>query len=141
MHIQRLLIVATCELADVEELPPGVFTLIRDAREVFVLAPTQPGRLHWLFTDVDEDRAAADERLSHVLAVLRSAGVRADGEVGADMPGVAIDDAIRRVRPDHVLCAVPHARHRDWQHLERAEREHGIPMTLFELETAAQPVS
>ena len=139
MHIQRLLVVASAELADVEELPPGVSTLVREAGEVFVLAPTQPGRLHRLFSDVDDARDAASERLTHVLDALRSAGVRAQGEVGADMPGVAIDDAIRRVRPDHVVCAVPRAAHRDWHLMERAEREHGVPMTVFELEPAAAP--
>lgn len=140
MPIQRLLVLAGEELANVEELPPGVTTLLHEAGEVFVLSPTRPGRLRWLFSDVDDARHVADERLASVLGALRSAGVPAIGEVGADMPMVAIGDAIRRLRPDHIVCAVGRARHRDWQLMERTEREYGIPMTLFELDPAGHPV-
>lgn len=140
MHIQRLLVLAGEELADVEELPPGVTTLIRDAGEVFVLSPTKPSRLHWLFSDVDDARHVADERLSSVLGTLREAGVPAMGAVGTDMPLVAIGDAIRRLHPDHIVCAVGRAQHRDWQLMERTERDYGVPMTLFELEPGGHPV-
>lgn len=141
MHIQRLLVLAGEELADVEELPPGVTTLIRDAGEVFVLSPTKPGRLHWLFSDVDEAQHVADERLSSVLGALRSAGVPAVGAVGTDMPLVAIGDAVRRLHPDHILCAIGRANHRDWHLMERTEREFGVPMTMFELDGEGHPAS
>ncbi|MBJ7520286.1 MAG: hypothetical protein JHC84_11360 [Solirubrobacteraceae bacterium] len=141
MPIQRLLVLAGEELANVDELPAGVSTLIHEAGEVFVLSPTKPGRLRWLFSDVDDARHVADERLSSVLGALRSAGVPAMGEVGADMPSVAIGDAIRRLHPDHILCAVGRARHRDWQLMERTERDYGVPMTLFELDPAHHPVA
>ena len=139
MHIQRLLVLAGEDLANVEELPPGVSTLLHEAGEVFVLSPTKPGRLRWLFSDVDDARHVADERLASILGTLRSAGVPAMGEVGADMPLVAMGDAIRRLHPDHIVCAVGSARHRDWQLMERTERDYGVPMTLFELDPAGHP--
>ncbi|MBJ7330376.1 MAG: universal stress protein [Solirubrobacteraceae bacterium] len=132
MQIQRLLVLAGEELPGIEEVPPGVRTLLEAAAEVFVVAPTRPSRLHWLYSDVEDDRMHADERLASVLGALRSVGVKADGEVGADIPSLAIGDAIRKFEPDHVVCMIRHAEHGDWKLLERTEREFGVPMTLFE---------
>lgn len=141
MHIQRLLILAGEELADARELPPGVRTLVDDAASVFVVAPTTPSRLHWLYSDVDGDRRLASERLERLIDALGSVGVSADGEVGADMPSLAMGDAIRRVRPDHILCLVHRSSHRAWHLIERTEREFGVPVTVFELDAAGHPAT
>jgi hypothetical protein len=49
----RLLVLAGAALADLEELPPSVGTLIDTADEVFVLTPTLTSRLQWLVSDID----------------------------------------------------------------------------------------
>jgi hypothetical protein len=41
--IQRLLFVADAAVADVEDLPPAVRTVIDTASEVYVVTPTLPG--------------------------------------------------------------------------------------------------
>lgn len=139
MHIQRLLILASEDLADIAELPPGVHTLVDSADEVFVVSPTQPSRLHWLFTDIEGARHHADERLTSLLGKLHAAGIHADGQVGADSPFTAISDAIRQFHPDHIVCAIRRDEHADWHLMERTERDFGVPMTMFELDAAGHP--
>ena len=46
--IRRLLFVADAAVADVDELPPAVRTVIDAAADVYVVTPTLPGRLAWL---------------------------------------------------------------------------------------------
>ena len=64
--MRRLLFVADAAVADVDELPRSVRSVIDAAAEVYVVTPTLPGRLAWLADDVDRFRHVADERLDVV---------------------------------------------------------------------------
>jgi hypothetical protein len=55
--IQRLLFVADAAVADVDDLPSAVRTVIDAAAAVYVVTPTLPGRLAWLADEVDRLRA------------------------------------------------------------------------------------
>jgi hypothetical protein len=66
----RLLIVTGAAVAEVEELPPLVRSLIESASEILVVAPVLPGRLQWLASDTDRVRHEADERLRTVVSHL-----------------------------------------------------------------------
>jgi hypothetical protein len=77
--IERLLFVADAAVADVDELPQHVRSVIDAAADIFVLTPTLPGRLAWLADDVDGFRHMADERLDAVLGHLRSAPITRTG--------------------------------------------------------------
>jgi hypothetical protein len=73
--------------------------------EVLVVAPALNTPLrHW--TD-DEDQAREDARalLDAELAVLAGLGIAARGEVGADDPLQAVDDALRRFPADEVVIS------------------------------------
>ena len=89
-----------------EALPFGVRVLIDAAEEIFVVAPRLPTRLDWITSDTDRAQVHADERLQAVLGHLDELGVTAKGAVGADDPLVALEDAIRRFGPDHLLIAL-----------------------------------
>ena len=54
--VQRLLFVSDAAVADVDELPPAVRTIIDAASKIYLLTPTLPGRLAWLADDVDRFR-------------------------------------------------------------------------------------
>jgi hypothetical protein len=90
-----LLIAVGGAAGSIEQLPSGVRLLIDAADEVTVTAPSLPGRLDWLASDTDKATERADERLRAVL-----------GQLGADDPLTAFDDAIRDVSPDHLLIAL-----------------------------------
>jgi hypothetical protein len=55
----RLLIVTGAAVAEVEELPPAVRSLIESASEILVVTPVLPGRLQWLASDTDRVRYEA----------------------------------------------------------------------------------
>src|SRR5687767_10482307 len=80
--IQRLLFVSDAAVADVEELPRPVRTVIDDAAELYVVTPTLPGRLDWLANQVNPSRHAADERLDTVLDHMRALGAEVSGTAG-----------------------------------------------------------
>jgi hypothetical protein len=64
------------------------------ALPVHVVAPVLAPPLHYLSTDEERERSAAEARLEATLTELRAAGIPAGGEVGADDPVQAIGDAL-----------------------------------------------
>jgi hypothetical protein len=58
--IERLLFVADAAIADADQLPSTVRTVIDAAADVYVVTPTLPGRLAWLADDVDPSRHHTD---------------------------------------------------------------------------------
>jgi hypothetical protein len=135
----RLLIVTGAAVADVEQLPRLVRSLIESASEILVITPALPGRLQWLASDTDRVRHEADERLrtvmDHVEALAPEAA--ATGGVGDETPLSAFADAVRRFRPDHILLALRASDHSAWQErglTERVREAFHIPLTLFEID-------
>jgi nucleotide-binding universal stress UspA family protein len=132
--IQRLLFVADAAVADVDDLPPAVRTVINTAAEVYVVTPTLPGRLAWLADDVDRHRHIADERLDTVLGHMQSIDARADGTARRGSVLTVIADAIAEFHPDHILIALRSSEHANWQEhglIAHIEERFGLPLTSY----------
>jgi hypothetical protein len=134
----KLLIAAGQAASDSAELPSTVRELISSADEVLVLAPTLPGRFEWLSSATDTAREQADERLQAVLgqvSEMKESG-SARGEVGADDPLLAFEDAVHEFAPDHILIGLRSAERSDWQErslLDQVLERFGLPVTVFQL--------
>lgn len=133
----KRLLIAAGEAADsADALPFGVAELIEAADEVLVVTPALPTRFEWLASATDKAREQADVRLREVLTHLEELGTEADGDVGADDPMLAFEDALRGFPADHILVGLRAADRADWQErglvdqlLERFAR----PVTVFSL--------
>jgi hypothetical protein len=134
----KLLIAAGQAAREAADLPATVRELISSADEVLVIAPTLPVRFEWLASATDSARERADERLETVLGqvseVSGSESVR--GEVAADDPLLAFDDAVREFAPDHILIGLRSADRSGWQErglLDQLVERFTIPITVFRL--------
>ena len=134
----KLLIAAGQAASDSEEVPSSVRELISSADEVLVIAPTLPGRFEWLSSATDKAREQADERLQAVLGQVSEihGPDAARGEVGADDPLLAFEDAVREFEPDHILIGLRAAERSGWQErglLDQVIARFGVPVTVFQL--------
>jgi len=130
----RLLIAAGAAAESYEQVPESVRGLIDSADKILVIAPELPDRAHWLVSDTDKARMAADERLAAVLGHLAEVDRTASGEVGADDPLLAFDDGVAELGPDHILIALRSVDHAGWQErglLDEVVRRFGLPVTVF----------
>jgi nucleotide-binding universal stress UspA family protein len=142
--IQRLLFVADAAVADVDELPPAVRTVIDEAAEVYVLTPTLPGRLAWLADDVDDFRHLADERLDTVLGHMHSIDAHVSGVAIRGSVLTVIADAVAAFQPDHMLIALRSSEHANWQErklISRIEERFGVPLTTYAVDLAGHTPS
>lgn len=133
---QKLLIAAGEAAAKTEDIPQSVQSLIDAAEEILVIAPSLPGRFEWLVSATDKAREQADERLHTILGQLDEMGADARGEVGADDPLTAFEDAVRQFSPDHLLIAIRTGDRADWQErglLDQLLERFNIPITVFQL--------
>jgi hypothetical protein len=131
---ERLLIAAGESASGPGALPGGIRELITAADEILVVSPNLPSRLEWLASATDRSEERADERLGVVLDHLGEMGAAATGEVGADDPLVALEDAISEFKPDHLLIAVRRGEQSDWQErhlLDAVYGRFGLPLTVF----------
>src|SRR4051812_9493805 len=132
--IERLLFVADAAVAEVDELPPPVRTIIDAAAKVYVVTPTLPGRLDWLADDVDRHRHTADERLDNVLGHMHSLGADARGDPLRGSLLTVLADAVGTFKPDHIVLALRSAKHANWQEhrlVEHVEQRFGLPVTSY----------
>jgi hypothetical protein len=132
----RLLIAVGEAASGTADLPQTVRAVVDAADEVFVVAPTLPGRLDWLSSDTDAAHRRADERLRTVLGQLGELGTEARGAVGSDEPLEAFGDAIRAFEPDHLLIALRSSPSEGWQEhglIERVVDRFGLPVTVFQV--------
>src|SRR3954453_14533724 len=102
----RLLIAAGESAAGLEQLPSGVRELITAADDIYVIAPELPSRFEWLASATHQRREEGDSRLHEVLGHVEELNSAASGQVGADDPILAFEDAIREAAPDHILVAM-----------------------------------
>ena len=133
---KKLLIVAGKSTPGMDTLPAGVTELIDGADEILVVTPALPNRLDWLASATDRAREQADERLSVLLDQLADTDSEVSGEVGADDPMLAFEDAIRDFEPGHILVALRPDEEAGWQEdglLEELRERFGIPTTVFEV--------
>jgi hypothetical protein len=132
----RLLIAAGAAASRSEDLPAPVRSLIASADAILVMAPSLPGRLDWLTSATDRSQSKADHRLRTVLGHLGEMGADARGEVGADDPMQAFEDAVREFGPDHLLIGLRPEDREGWQEkglIDRIEQRFAIPTTVFQL--------
>ena len=130
----RLLIAAGESASSPDDLPFGIKKLVAAAEEILVMSPTLPTRFEWLASATDRRRDQADERLRTVLGHLGELGAEARGEVGADDPLLALEDAIRDFQPDHLLIALRGSAGSGWQEsglLDAIHGRFGLPTTVF----------
>jgi hypothetical protein len=135
--IQRLLIVSDAALADADQLPPLVRTLIDGATELFVVTPSLPGRGAWLASELNPSRHDAAERLDAVLDNMRAIGGNASGMIGDDTALTAVDDAVAEFKPDHILIALRSDEHANWQEkglIEQVMNRCGLPLTSYAID-------
>jgi hypothetical protein len=133
----RLLIAAGEAAAGVADLPPGVRTLLESAQEIYVIAPALPDRFEWLASATDSATHQADERLRQVLSQVEEAGASpSGGQVGADDPILAFEDAIRSFDPNHILIGLRADDRSSWQErglLDAVQQRFALAMTVFQV--------
>jgi nucleotide-binding universal stress UspA family protein len=132
--LQRLLFVADAAVADVDQLPPAVRTVVDAAADVYVVTPTLPGRLAWLADDVDRFRHLADERLDTVLGHMRSIDAHVSGAAIRGSVLTVIADAVAEFKPDHMLIALRSSEHANWQErklIAHIEARFGLPLMTY----------
>lgn len=107
---------------------------------IFVVTPTITGRLHMLFSDIDQERAAAESRLNAVLTQLRERGYIAGGKVGDEDPLLAIEDSLYQFRADEILVVATAATDESWRARRLSERAKtlGLPVSCVRVAAAAQ---
>ena len=132
----RLLIAVGETAADVENLPDGVRVLIDSAEQVLVLSPRLPSRFEWVASATDKAKEEADDRLREVLGQLEEMGTEAGGEIGADDPLLAFEDAVARFEPTHIAVGLRDEDRAGWQErglLSGLFDRFRIPITIFQL--------
>lgn len=109
----KILVVAN-ETVEDESLYDTVRARANGGAEVFVVAPALNSRLrHWM-SDVDEARAAAEDRLAKFLGRLMRSGLPARGCVGDSDPLQAMTDALRMFAADEIVIATHPPRRSNW---------------------------
>ena len=129
---RRVLVVAN-ETVGGDELMKVIGELALTGRSLFyVVCPALNSRLRTWTSDEDPARAAAQKRLHMTLERLSSVGIEARGDVGDVDPLVAVEDAVRKFRPNELVVSTHPAGRSNW--LERgvvsALRErYDVPVT------------
>ncbi len=139
MADRRLLIAAGQAAPTAAQLPDGVRLLIDAAEEILVISPMLPGRFEWLASATDKAREQADERLRSVLGQLEELGAEPEGEIGADDPLLAFEDAVAQFSPTHLLIGLREEDRAGWQErglLEALHERLRIPITVFDVAAA-----
>jgi hypothetical protein len=104
MAYQRLLVIANETIAGAG-LHNHIRELTADGGRVIIIAPALSSRLKYVFSDVDEPRAEAQERLDASIELLHGSGILAEGDVGDANPVRAFEDAVTIYEPDGVLVS------------------------------------
>ncbi len=129
---KRVLVVAN-ETVGGDELMQVIGELALTGRSLFyVVCPALNSRLRTWTSDEDPARAAAQRRLRATLERLSSVGIEARGDVGDVDPLVAVEDAVRKFRPNELVVSTHPEGRSNW--LERgvvsALRErYDVPVT------------
>lgn len=98
---------------------------------------------HWA-SDVDEAIELARQRMELSLIALRTAGVKARGEIGDSDPMVAIEDALRTFPADEIVISTHPPRRSRWLEqgvVERAREEIDLPVVHVVVDLEAKRTS
>ncbi len=134
-----LFVVAEPALGD--EVIASIRTHLRDDRpEAVVVAPALIGSaIKHAMGDVDDARAEAQGVLESSLEQLKSAGIKARGQVGDSDPHLAIQDALMTFEADEIVIVTRPAEKARWLEdnlFERAELSFEAPIVHLEVEGA-----
>jgi hypothetical protein len=113
----------------------------RRPAEILVVAPALNSRLRHLFADVDDARAAAEERLLASIEALRGRRLEARGAVGDADPVQAIADALAEFPADEVLISTHPPARSNWLErgvVERARERFEIPVSHIVIDLARE---
>jgi hypothetical protein len=114
---RRVLVVAN-ETVGGQELMEVLGEMALEAKTRFhVVSPALNSRLKTWTSDEDPARKAAQKRLGATLERLREIGIDASGEVGDADPLVAVEDAVRLLRPTEIVVSTHPEGRSNW--LER----------------------
>jgi hypothetical protein len=139
---QRRVLVVANETVGGEELMDALCEIALAGQARFhAVAPALNSRLKTWTSDEDPARAAAQQRLEATLQRLRDVGIEADGEVGDADPLVAVEDAVRTLRPTEIVVSTHPAGRSNW--LERGvvaalRDRYDIPVTHVVVDLEAQ---
>ena len=129
---KRILVVANETVAGRALREEIVHRVGEEDVDVYVVAPALNTRLrHWT-SDEDRARAEAQARLNASLAALADAGIDARGQVGADDPLQAIEDALRTFGADEIIVSTHPPGRSNWLErdvVSRARELYDCPIT------------
>jgi hypothetical protein len=123
--VTRNLLVVLLNEALLSELRSAVEEHGDGLPNVYVVAPTHVGLLHWLATDEQAARAEAGVRALEAEWIL-SGEAAVGGEAGEADPTLAVEDALRRFPADEILLVGGEAIDRS---LRASLRGLGVPIT------------
>lgn len=140
MAYKRLLVIANETIAG-EGLHQKIREMVAEGGRVIIVAPALSSRLKYVFSDVDEPREEAHERLDSSIKLLHASGIEAEGEVGDANPVRCFEDSVAIFEPDAVLVSTHPEGRSHW--LERGEVEKiraktDLPVEHVEVDLAAQ---
>jgi hypothetical protein len=136
--VHRVLLVAD-EGCSGESLCRPLVERLRDRpTEVLVVAPALVSGFHYLDSDVDHARKAAQVRLDETVGAFRLAGIAARGEVGSESPLEAIADELAVFAADEIVVSTPPPERTNWLEqgvVEKAQELYEQPVTHIVVET------
>lgn len=138
---RHVLVIANETLAG-EELRERILAGNGGRIEIDVLAPVLLSRVHLGYSDIDTERARAQERLERSLAWARKQGIAARGEIGDPSATTAISDELRDFGADEVIVVTHSSEQQSWQErqeLERLESELDVAVTQVVLDGSDAP--
>jgi len=143
---KRILVITNENLADAREVPESLLSLIDEAEEIYVVAPTLTTWLQSLTGDIDGARVGADERLHTVFDHMHASGLEAHGAVGDEDQVAAIADALVDFDADLIVLRlhVPGSREENWREHRVAERvrcRFGVPSIVFYFDSEGHVVA
>jgi GABA permease len=136
----QLLVVADT-WCDPQHACDEVWQTLRNRRgKVFVVTPALTGRLHSLVSDIDQELAAAEQRLNQVLTQLRERGYIAGGRVGDQDPLLAVKDPLYQFQADEILVVATTATDESWVERSLLERatDLGLPVSCVRVAEAVR---
>lgn len=139
-NYKRLLVIANETIAG-KNLHRQISEMVDADGQILVVAPALSSRLEYLFSDVDEPREHAKERLTASLELMAADGLTADGAVGDSNPVRAMEDAIAVFDPEAIVVSTHPLEHSHWlEHgvIEKAKAHTDLPVTHVVVDLAAQ---
>lgn len=138
--VHRLLVVADEDCSGEALCRPLAARLEGRPTEVLVVAPALVSAAHYLDSDVDAAREAAQARLEETVGAFTAAGIPARGEVGSESPLEAIADALAVFAADEIVVATPPPERTNWLEpgvVERARELYEQPVFHLVVEAPA----